>query len=168
MSAVATAIGNCDGYSVATPAGVVGWVEEMWLDDSGNATALAVRLLDGRRGLLVRDEIDEVAHERRAVAIGTEARILRLEPPHVHAGTNGAPVASWAATGAPLELPEPAGVVRGALAGLHRPVVPRTTDGGISTFRTVVVMFASIAFIGLSVIGLDILIAYLATGHPPY
>jgi hypothetical protein len=168
MSAVATAIGNCDGYSVATPAGVVGWVEEMWLDDSDSATALAVRLLDGRRGLLVRDEIDEVEHERRTVTIGTGARILPLEPPHVHNGPKGATVASWAATGAPLELPEPAGVVRSALAGLHRPVVPRTTDGSMSTFRTVVTMFAAIAVIGISVIGLDILVAYLATGHPPY
>jgi hypothetical protein len=168
MSAVATAIGNCDGYSVATPAGMVGWVEEMWLDDSDSATALVVRLLDGRRGLLVRDEIDEVAHERRAVTIATDARILRLEPPHVHNGSHRAPVASWAATGATLELPEPPGVVRGALAGLHRPAVPRTTDGGIPTFRTILAMFASIAVIGLTVIGLDILVAYLATGHPPY
>ena len=168
MGAVATAIGNCDGYSVGTPAGVVGWVEEMWLDDSDSATALAVRLLDGRRGLLIRDQIDEVAHERRAVTIAAGARILRLEQPHVHDGPDGAPVASWAATGATLELPEPAGVVRGALAGLHRPAVPRTTDGGISTFRTIGAMFASIAVIGLAVIGLDILIAYLATGHPPY
>ena len=39
---------------------------------------------------------------------------------------------------------------------------------GISTFRTILAMFAAIAAIGLSVIGLDILIAYLATGHPPY
>ena len=168
MSAVVTAIGNCDGYSVATPVGVVGWVEEMWLDDSDRATALAVRLLDGRRGLLVRDEIEEVEHERREVTIGTGARILRLDPPHVHAGADGAPVASWAATGSPLELPEPAGVIRGALVGLHRPTVPRTSDDGISTFRTILAMFAAIAAIGLSVIGLDILIAYLATGHPPY
>ena len=168
MSAVVTAIGNCDGYSVATPVGVVGWVEEMWLDDSDRTTALAVRLLDGRRGLLVRDEIDEVAHERREVTIGPGARILRLEAPHVHDGAEGIPVASWAATGSPLDLPEPAGLIRGALVGLHRPAVPRVSDGGISTFRTIVLMFAAIGVIGLSVIGLDILIAYLATGHPPY
>jgi hypothetical protein len=140
----------------------------MWLDDSDRTTALAVRLLDGRRGLLVRDEIDEVAHERREVTIGTGARILRLEAPHVHDGAEGTPVASWAATGAPLDLPEPAGLIRGALVGLHRPAVPRISDGGISTFRTIVLMFAAIGVIGLSVIGLDILIAYLATGHPPY
>jgi hypothetical protein len=168
MSAVATAIGNCDGYSVSTPAGVVGWVEEMWLDDSERATALAVRLLDGRRGLLVRDEIDEVAHERRAVTISTGARILRLEPPHVHDGVNGAPIASWAASGAPLELPEPAGLIRSALVGLHRPAVPTTSEGGVSTFQTIVTMFVTIALIGVMVIGLDILVAYLATGHPPY
>jgi len=168
MSAVATAIGNCDGYSVVTPAGVVGRVQEMWLDDRDNATALAVRLLDGRRGLLVRTEVGEVAHERRAVTIGAEARILRLEPPHVHNGARGAPVASWASTGAPLELPEPAGLIRGALAGLHRPTVPKTGDGGLSTMQTVATMFVAIAVIGLSMIGLDILVAYLATGHPPY
>jgi hypothetical protein len=168
MSAVATAIGNCDGYSVATPAGVVGWVEEMWLDDSDSATALAVRLLDGRRGLLVRDEIDEVEHERRTVTIGTDPNILLLGSPHVHDGPGGAPVASWEATGTPLDLPEPAGLIRGALAGLHRPAVPRATDSGISTFRTILTMFVAIGVIGISVIGLDILIAYLATGHPPY
>jgi hypothetical protein len=168
MSAVATAIGNCDGYSVATPAGLVGWVEEIWLDDADSAMALAVRLVDGRRGLLVHDEIAEVAHEHRTVSIATDAHILRLGSPHVHHGPDGTPVASWAATGAELELPEPAGLIRGTLLGLHRPAVQRPTDTGISTFRTIVTMFVTIAFLGLSVIGLDILVAYLATGHPPY
>jgi hypothetical protein len=34
--------------------------------------------------------------------------------------------------------------------------------------QTVATMFVAIAVIGLSMIGLDILVAYLATGHPPY
>jgi len=168
MNAVATAIGNCDGYSVATHAGLVGWVEEMWLDETGSTTALAVRLLDGRRGLLVGTEIDEVAHERRTVSVGTGARILRLEPPHVQQGPGGSTVASWAATGAPLELPGPPGLFAGVLFGLRRPAVPRSGEGGISTFRTIVTMLVAIGFIGLAVIGLDFLVAYLATGRPPY
>ena len=168
MSAVATAIGNCDGYAVVTPAGVVGWVEEMWLDDRDDPTALAVRLLDGRRGLLVHDQIAEVAHDRRSVTIANDALILQLEPPHVQVD-GGNPVASWAATGAALELPEPPGLVRGAFAGLHRPPVPKPVeDGSASTLRTVVTMYVGLAIISLVVIGLDILLAYVATGHPPY
>src|SRR5215467_10347542 len=135
MSAVATAIGNCDGYGVVRPAGVVGWVEEPWLDDRDDPTALAVRLLDGRRGLLLHDQIVEVAHDRRAVTIGNDARILQLELPHVRVD-GGKPVASWAATGAPLVLPEPPGLIRGALAGLHRPPVPKPAgDDTTSTLR---------------------------------
>ncbi len=168
MNAVATAIGNCDGYSVATPAGVIGWVEELWLDDDETVTAVVVRLVDGRRGLLMSEQIGEVAHDRRTLAIGSDARILRLEPPHVHRTPDGAPVASWSASGAPLKLPEPPGLIRGAFAGLHRPAVPKTPGTGVSTLQTIVLMFTCIGLIGLSVIGLDILVAYLATGHPPY
>jgi hypothetical protein len=168
MNAVPTAIGNCDGYGVETPVGVVGWVEEMWLDDRDDPTALAVRLLDGRRGLLVQDQITEVSHDHRAVTIASDARILQLEPPHVQ-GNGGTPVASWAASGAALELPEPAGLVRGAFAGLHRPPVPKAPeDAGDSTLRTILAMFIGIAIIGVAVIALDILVAYAVTGHPPY
>ena len=113
-----TTIGNVDGFGVVTPAGKVGWVEEMWLDGDGAATALAVRLPGGRRGLLLRDAIDEIDPDRREIAVTPDARLLELEPPHLDVGTRGMPTASWTTTGAELALP-----------GLLPPAAEQATPG---------------------------------------
>jgi len=34
---------SCDGFSIEGADGLLGWVEETWLDDSGHPAALAIR-----------------------------------------------------------------------------------------------------------------------------
>src|SRR6266567_263919 len=60
---------GCDGFRVESPEGLLGWVEEAWLGPSREPTALAIRTIDGRRGLLVAGEIETVVLERELVAV---------------------------------------------------------------------------------------------------
>ncbi len=123
-------IGSCDGFSIITPAGLVGWVEEAWIGPSEEPTAFAARLLDGRRGLLIATEIDEIVPEHRSITVGRGVRILELELPHLEPSRgSGEPLtASWRTTGVPLVLPEPPGQLQQAIISLHRPLVPDLGD----------------------------------------
>src|SRR6266566_3253979 len=101
---------GCDGFRVESPEGLLGWVEEAWLGPSREPTALAIRTIDGRRGLLVAGEIETVVLERELVV------------PHVEiASVDGAAdvSASWQTTGEVLEPPLPPGPVRRALLALR-------------------------------------------------
>jgi hypothetical protein len=162
------AIGNCDGFSVVSAAGLAGWVEELWLDDADVPAAFAVRLIDGRRGLLLAAGIDRVEPERRTIAVGADSRLLELEPPHLDPG--GSLAASWRATGVALPLPEPPGLLQSRIASLHRP--PVAAGSGPKRERHILElmagMLAGLTLIACSLIGIDILVAYLATGSPPY
>jgi len=53
-----------DGFLVESSAGDLGWIEEVWIDETGDADAVAVRTADGRHGLLL-DE-DELAVDRES------------------------------------------------------------------------------------------------------
>ena len=101
-----TPIGSVDGFGVVAPGGRIGWVEEMWVDDEGEMTAVAVRLLDGQRGLLVRHDIDEIESEEQTIGVRPEARFLELEPPHLGTGADGSLTASWTTSGNALAVPE--------------------------------------------------------------
>ena len=61
-----TPIGNVDGFGVVTPGGQVGWVEEVWLDDDGATTALAVRLPSGERTWRIKPLFDDQELDSRA------------------------------------------------------------------------------------------------------
>lgn len=167
-----TTIAECDGYSVVTPSGLAGWVEEAWVDPSETPAALALRLLNGRRGLLIAAEVQEVVHEHRLIRVHAGARFLELEPPHLGEGENGEEplTASWRTTGRLVELPDPPGRLHEAVLSLHRPVVParRTEVGERPVWEVLPLMCVGLALIACSIIGLDILIAYLVTGRPPY
>jgi len=167
-----TQIGNCDGFSIVTPLGLIGWVEEMWIDRAGEPSALALRLLDGRRGLLIAAEIEEVVREHRLITVGRGVRVLELEPPHVNPGwsSDESLTASWTTTGRSLRLPEPPGQLHGAILSLHRPLVPAANGAKLEQpiWQVVTLMYTGLVLIAGALIGLDILIAYLATGRPPY
>jgi len=150
-----TPIGNVDGFGMVTPAGSVGWVEEMWLDDEGAVTALAVRLPSGRRGLLLRDGIDEIRPNRREIAVRPDARLLELEPPHLDTGTEGTPTASWATSGSELALP-----------GLLPPAAQVPVSSEPSFFATVTVLYAALFVIGCALTGVCFLVPYLVSGRP--
>ena len=150
-------IGNIDFFCVVTPGGRIGWVEEMWLDDEGETTAVAVRLPNAKRGLVVRDDIDEILPEERTIAVRPDARLLELEPPHLNAGADGTFTASWTASRKALVVPELAPTA---------PVVRPPASSEPSFFMTVTVLFAVLFIIACALTGLCFLIPYLVTGKP--
>src|SRR6266702_3360754 len=113
----------CDGLRVESPRGLLGWVEETWLGESGEPAALALRLIDGRRGLLLAQDVGAVVDESGEIVVGEQARVLALDAPHVErlVTNGGRPVvaASWTTTGEFLEPPQPPGVFQHALLALR-------------------------------------------------
>jgi len=153
-----TPIGNIDGFRVEAPGGRIGWVEEMWLDDEGETTAVAVRLPAGRRGLLLRDQIDELLPEDQAISVRPDARLLELEPPHLDARVGDEVAASWATSGNALAVPE---LLPATLPGQ----TPSAARSETSFLRSVVVLYAGLFVIGCVLIGLCFLIPYLVAGQ---
>jgi hypothetical protein len=92
-----TALRNADGYVVESPHGDVGEVEEVWLDPDGPC-ALAVRVKDGRRALLLDRDVVAVDPEHRWVVVPEEAQLLELDAPRLRTD-GGTPAASWSTTG---------------------------------------------------------------------
>jgi hypothetical protein len=159
----------CDGFRLESPEGLLGWVEEAWLGPSREPTALAIRTIDGRRGLLVAGQIETVVPESELVVMHPGGRLLELDVPQVEiASVDGAPVvsASWQTTGEVLEPPLPPGPVRRALlvarpwrlAPPPRPVAERPL------WQLVAVLYTSLALIVTIVIVLAFLVARLVTG----
>jgi hypothetical protein len=95
-----------DGFLVESPAGDVGWIEEVWVDDEGEPEAVAVRTSDGRHGLLLNEDVLSVDRESRWVVVAENARFLELAAPRVTAADGAAKriESSWATTGAVLEV----------------------------------------------------------------
>jgi hypothetical protein len=98
-----TELRDTDGYLVESPDGDLGWVEEVWLAESGEPKALAVRTTDGRHGLLLDEDVLTVDRERRWVVV-SKPKLLELAAPRVTGGHVGALAASWATTGADLDV----------------------------------------------------------------
>lgn len=159
-------LGNCDGFEVLTPRGFIGWVEETWLDHRENPTAFALRFSDGRRGLLIAEAVEDCIRERRSLLVSSDVRVLELEPPHIDA--NGALAATWRPTGEAIELPEPPGPVHHAVIDrLHRPVVqtPPTRPAERPLWEILAVLYSCLALLALTLVGVDFLVAYIATGR---
>jgi len=154
------ALADCDGLVVQSPEGEVGSVEETWIGPSGEPQALAVRTVEGRRGLLLAGDIAAVDREYGWVVVDPKARLLELEPPRL---THGPGLrASWATTGAtlPARPPErpPSRLARLARKA-HRPA--RTTER--SLIRSVIVLYSAIVLILALMITLVFVIGHLAS-----
>lgn len=95
-----------DGYLVESSAGDLGWVEEVWVEDTGAADAVAVRTADGRHGLLLDDDVLAVDREQRWIVVSPEARFLELGRPHVTRRDDAGArfESSWTTTGGVLEV----------------------------------------------------------------
>ena len=161
---------GCDGFRVDSPEGLLGWVEETWLGPSRAPTALAIRTIDGRRGLLVAGEIETVVSERELVVMRRGGRLLELDVPRVEvASVDGAAVvsASWQTTGELLEPPLPPGPMRRALLVLRpwRLAPPPRPEAERPLWQLVAILYTSLALIVTLVIGLAFLAARLMTGH---
>jgi hypothetical protein len=148
------------------------WVEEIWLGAAGEPRALAVRTIDGRRGLLPADNVAAVVPEHEWVVVPAQARLLELEVPRVDAGkTDGRVTASWTTTGSPLSPPPRPGAVGRAARrfGLRRSArgLAAGTEADLEPplWQTVVVLYSCVALIVAFVITLAFVIAHLVTGQ---
>src|SRR5215831_4727434 len=86
-----------DGYVVESAAGDLGWVEEVWIDDEGEAEAVAVRTADGRHGLLLADDVLTVDRESRWVVVDEDTKLLELAAPRLNR-EGGRLTSSWGTT----------------------------------------------------------------------
>jgi len=140
---------DCDGFSLDAASGVVGSVEETWLDDQGRPVALAVHTAAGRRGLLLAADVAFVNEDEREVTVLPGARLLELEPPRLDRNGGSGPAASWRTTGVEVSLApgrEPLAVPAAVLRPASR-------------------LLAGVALVLGIQMGLAFLVAFLVTGH---
>lgn len=152
---------QCDGFRVESANRLVGWVEETWLGPSGEPAALAVRSLDGRRALVLRDDVDVALAEDQTVVLCDGAALLELDAPRIESGGDGAPpTAAWRATGAVLEPPAPPGFVRSALIARRpwRLAPPPADPRELAVWKAAVVLYAAIVVVAAIVIALAFLV----------
>jgi hypothetical protein len=160
-------LAGCEGFRLESPQGLIGWVEETWLDASNEPVALAIRTVDGRDGLLLAEHVELVDPDSELLEMGASARLLELDVPRVDAASTNGLAASWCSTGKPLEpMPEPPGAVDRALLAIRpwRLAPPPRPAAERPLLVQVAVLYTSLAVIVLFVIGLCFMIARLATG----
>jgi hypothetical protein len=159
---------GCDGFRVESASGLVGWVEEIWLGPSHDPAAVAVRTVDGRRGLLLADEIETVIPEHEDVRMKRTGRLLELDVPRVASSPDGdRPVsASWQTTGETLEPPTPPGPLQLAVLALRpwRLAPPPRAEAERPMWQQVAVLYTVIGAIVVLVIALAFIVARIATG----
>ena len=146
-----TSLRNADGYVVESPHGDVGEVEEVWLDPDGPC-ALAVRVKDGRRALLLDRDVVAVDPEHRWVVVPEEAQLLELDAPRL-SRDGGAPAATWSTTGN-----------RVGIAPSERPTERSTdhaTGGERPLWQMVAILYAALLVIVVFVIALVFAVALL-------
>jgi hypothetical protein len=158
---------DTDGFLVESPAGDLGWVEEVWLGDGGEPKAVAVRTADGRHGLLLDEDVVNVDREQRWVVVPEEPKLLELDAPRVAAesSSRGALAASWATTGAALTVtPRPHHLwhVPYRPAEPTRPRPRRRPERPV--WQGIALLLATIAFLVAFTITLAYTIADLVTG----
>lgn len=165
---VRPALLGCDGFRVESPQGLLGWVEETWLGPSREPAALAIRTLDGRRGLLLADDVDAAVAESELVVAGSAEHLLELDVPRISVSSDGttALTDSWTTTGRTLEPPSPPGPVQRALLSLRpwRLAPPPQPEAERPLWQTVAVLYACLAVIVCVVIGMSFLAARVFAG----
>lgn len=161
--ATVTQLRTCDGFTVESPDGCLGWVEETWLDGDDHPAAVAVRTTDGRRALLLAEAVRAVDPDAQEVLVEADVELLALEPPRL-ASADGTIAATWRATDEHLvatpagahALPEPAALVAArATTATHERAL----------WQTIIFALTFLATLIAAEIGLAFGIAYLVTGH---
>lgn len=163
---------NCDGFRAEAPHGLLGFVEETWLGPDEEPAAVALRLLDGRRGLLLAADIQTVVPERERVFIRDGVRVLELGAPHLVRAGSGGPrrellAAAWETTGELLQPPKPPNAFRQALLELRpwRLKPPRSAEVEQPVWHALALLFPTLALVIALEITLAFAIAYLVTGR---
>jgi hypothetical protein len=157
---------GCEGFRVEAPNGLIGWVEETWLGPGDAPAAFAVRLTDGRDGLLLAEDVLSVTPENEVFMTRPEARLLELDVPRLEPAPGDVLSASWHTTGNVLEPPPPPGLAARLMLPLRpwRLSGPRRPEAERPLWVTLVVVYGVIALIVGVLIGLDFLIAKLVAG----
>jgi hypothetical protein len=161
---------GCDGFRVESAEGLLGWVEETWLGPEREPAALAVRTVDGRRALLLVDELERAVPESCFVVARPGARLLELDVPRVEVERVGrTPVvsASWTTTGETLEAPASPGVLARALLALRpwRLAPPPRSDAERPLLQLVAILYTAVTVLVVLVIALAFLVAWIAAGR---
>jgi hypothetical protein len=156
-----------DGFRVETDDGLLGWVEEAWLGEQDELDALALRLLDGRRALVLAADVESVVPEREYVGVRGGVRMLELGPPHVVRNGPNRIAASWQTTGELIQAPKPPGKLRHALLQLRpwRLAPPPAPGGEQSVGRALLVLLPLLGLLIAVEIALAFVVAYLVTGR---
>jgi hypothetical protein len=149
-----TQLQRCDGFTVESPDGRLGWVEETWLGADGHPGALVVRMSDNRRGLLRAEDVVAVDPDAREVLVGADADLRVLEPPRL----TDADTATWHATEEHLTATATAGAAAGAA----------TSQRDRAVWQSIAIAMGCIAALIAVEIALAYGVAYLVTGNPPY
>ena len=164
--ALVTQLASCDGFTVESADGCLGWVEETWLDEAGHPAALALRTSDGRRALLLADEVQAVDPDAQEVFVARGAALRGLEPPRLQT-LGGEPSALWGTFGS---IEEPATAPAHAVPAAPALAAARTgtRPGARPLWHIVAFAFGCLALLIGVEIALAFGIAILVTGSPPY
>jgi hypothetical protein len=170
ISQIATGLAGCDGYRVYGDGNVRGSVEEIWVGTWDEPTAVVVRLLDGRRGLLLASDIAGVWPSSRFLTIAETGRLLQLEPPHLEPDEDGTEnfAASWRTSGDVLELAGPGHFDRLMPDALRSSRGATAQEDERPLWKSLAGLYLGVAAIIMVLIALDILFSYFVTGSPPY
>jgi hypothetical protein len=155
-----------EGFAVESPAGLIGWVEEVWLDERSRPCALALCMVDGRRALLLTEQVVAVDEERQWIVVEYQPPLLELDAPRLTTSEGGGQLrASWVTTGERLVAPTRSGrLPLGVRLWLRRPRLGLTNGGEWPLWKTVVVLYATIALLLLLMITLAFSTAWIVTG----
>ena len=155
----------CEGFRVEGPHGLLGWVEEPWLGAGGEPAALAVRMIDGRDCLLLREDVQAVLADNDLVVMRGEGRLLELDAPRLDPASKNGLAASWRTTGEILEPPEPPGALDRALLSIRpwRLAPPPVAVAERPLWQQLTILYAGLALIVGFVTTVSFLAAHLAT-----
>jgi hypothetical protein len=160
--ALVTQLQSCDGFTVESPDGCLGWVEETWLDDGDHPAALALRTSDGRRALVLAAAVQAVDPDAQEVLIAGDAVLHALDPPHVET-LDGEPTATWHAHGTLDGLAAATAHAVPAAPGLAA-ARSSTSTAARPFWQVIAFAFLCLATLIAVEIGLAFGIAYLVTG----
>ena len=155
-----TDLHDTEGFDLESVDGAIGRVEEIWLGPGEEPQALAIRITDGSRALLLDEDVVAVDREHRWVVVGPDPGLLELDAPRL-ASTGGRPAASWATTGVVIH-PEPPSTP-GLLPAFRRRV-PNMEERPL--WRVVATLYAAVALIVVFVVALVFVVSWIAAGHP--
>ena len=91
-------LAGCEGFRLESSEGLLGWIEETWLNASNEPVAFAIRTVDGREGLLLAEDVDAVTRDFELVTMRGEARLLELDFPRVETASSNGLSASYTFT----------------------------------------------------------------------